>query len=296
MSESQSRPQFSEIDAWGLTHPGKVRDHNQDHFLLGCLTRGVAVECTSLPGIEPGPVFSQRMASLAVVADGVGGSADGEAAARQAVRGLVETVSRFYHQADQAEAEDPEVFSRLLHDAALHCHEQLTHRRSGDAGASRSATTLTLFLGQWPHAYLLQVGDSRCYLYMDGELRQITRDQTYAEELVRQGVLTRTQAQGSRWANVLSSAIGGSEAAPVVTRVVRQWGSVVLLCSDGLTKHVSHERIRERLANLTSAREACEQLLQDALDGGGTDNITVVIGRTVRPTDDPAESRTGRAG
>jgi len=60
---------------------------------------------------------------------------------------------------------------------------------------------------------------------------------------------------------------------------------VVLLCSDGLTKHVPDERIRERLANITSARDACEQLLQDALDGGGTDNITIVIGRTVLATE-----------
>ena len=116
---------------------------------------------------------------------------------------------------------------------------------------------------------------------MDGELRQITRDQTYAEELVRQGILTRTQAEGSRWAHILSSAMGGDEAAPAVTRVVRDWGAVVLLCSDGLTKHVSDEKIRERLANLTSAKEACEELLQDALEGGGTDNITIVVGRTV---------------
>ena len=96
-------------------------------------------------------------------------------------------------------------------------------------------------------------------------------------------MLTQTAAQRSRWANVLSSAIGGDEAAPTVTRITRDWGSVLLLCSDGLTKHVSDERIMERLANITSARETAEGLLQDALDGGGTDNITIVIGRTVKP-------------
>jgi protein phosphatase len=118
---------------------------------------------------------------------------------------------------------------------------------------------------------------------MNDELRQITRDQTYAEDLVRQGVLNRTQAEGSRWAHILSSAMGGDEAVPVVTRVERDWGAVVLLCSDGLTKHVPDDRIRERLANITSAKEACEQLLQDALEDGGTDNITIVVGRTVPP-------------
>jgi protein phosphatase len=62
----------------------------------------------------------------------------------------------------------------------------------------------------------------------------------------------------------------------------QDWNNVGLLCSDGLTKHVSDERIRERLLSMTSARSACEGLLQDALDAGGTDNITVVVGRTVR--------------
>ena len=77
--------------------------------------------------------------------------------------------------------------------------------------------------------------------------------------------------------------VGGKQAAPVVTRVVRDWGTVVLLCSDGLTKHVPDERIEERLASMTSARQVAEQLLQDALDGGGTDNITMVVGRTLPP-------------
>ena len=95
--------------------------------------------------------------------------------------------------------------------------------------------------------------------------------------------MSRIKAEQSRWANVLSSAVGGRQATPVVTQVVRDWGTVVLLCSDGLTKHVPDELIKERLANMTSAREVAEQLLQDALDDGGTDNITMVLGRTVPP-------------
>jgi protein phosphatase len=65
----------------------------------------------------------------------------------------------------------------------------------------------------------------------------------------------------------------------------QEWNNVGLLCSDGLTKHVPDERIRERLLAMTSARQACEALLQDALDAGGTDNITVIVGRTVRKDD-----------
>jgi protein phosphatase len=144
------------------------------------------------------------------------------------------------------------------------------------------ATTLTLWLGVWPRAYLLQVGDSRFYVYRDGRLARISRDQTMAQDLVDQGVLPAEAAEGTRLANVLSSSIGGQQTAPVVTRLDQSWENVGLLCSDGLTKHVTDERIAERLRTMTSSRQACEALLQDALEGGGSDNITIVVVRDVK--------------
>ena len=275
-----ARPRFDQIDAWGLTHPGKVRRENQDHFFVGALARGITVGATSVTESDRQILLPERLASLGMVADGVGSTEGGGEAARLAVRELLGAVSQHFWDADASEDDDPEVFERLLNDAALSCHETLLQKAEAD-GARKFATTLTVFLGLWPHAYLLQVGDSRCYIHKDGTLTQISRDQTLAEELVANGTLSRPEAEQTRWANVLSSAIGGSEAAPVVTRVVRDWGTVVLLCSDGLTKHVPDHRIEARLADLTTARETAERLLQDALDGGGTDNISIVIGRTV---------------
>ncbi len=93
-------------------------------------------------------------------------------------------------------------------------------------------------------------------------------------------------AFNTKWANVLSSSIGGQQTAPVVTRLDQDWDNVGLLCSDGLTKHVSEDQIADRLRNMTSARQACEQLLQDALDGGGTDNITIIVGKDTRQSAD----------
>jgi protein phosphatase len=275
------RPRYADIDAWGLTHRGKVRGDNQDHFFMGALARGAILERASISPADVPPL--ERLASLGIVADGVGGSHGGKEAARRAVQGLVSSVSSFFHHAEHLESEDPDVFSRLLHEATLAVHESLLETGERAGGGRRFATTLTLFLGLWPHAYLLQVGDSRCYVFRDGVLSQISRDQTLAQDLVDRGVLTRTAAERTRWADVLFSAIGGQQAFPVVTRVVRDWGTVVLLCSDGLTKHVPDERIGERLAAMTSARQVVEQLLQDALDGGGTDNITLIVGRTLRP-------------
>lgn len=281
-----TRPRFSDIDAWGITHRGNVRPENQDHFFLGSLVRGVRIEKASITEGQRGMLHLKRLASLGVVADGVGGSSGGEEAARRAVEGLVSSVSTFFHEAEFREAEEPEVFSGLLHDAALAVHESLLKEAEREGGERRFATTLTLFLGLWPHAYILQVGDSRCYIFRNGELTQISRDQTLAQEFVDQGVMTRTRAEKSQWADVLSSAVGGGQAEPVVTRVVRDWGTVVLLCSDGLTKHVPDERIRERLISMKNSRQVAEDLLQDALDDGGTDNITMIVGKTLPPGDD----------
>ena len=163
----------------------------------------------------------------------------------------------------------------------MRSHKAVVARAAVEAEGKTMATTLTLFLGVWPWYYLLQVGDSRYYLYREGVLTQVTRDQTLAQDLVDQGVFTRAVADSSRLANVLSSAIGGETATPVVTRLRASWRNVHLLCSDGLTKHVTDERIAERLSNMTSAKEVCEQLLQDALDGGGSDNITIIVGRAI---------------
>jgi protein phosphatase len=278
------RPGDADIDVFGLTHPGKVRKENQDHFLIASLAKDMVVHSTSLPDPAELTVERERLASLAMVADGVGSGA-GETASRFALRAVTRYVAQSTHAFYAAASEGAEPFETLLTEAALQCHAELMERATQEGKPGRFATTLTLWLGLWPEAYLLQVGDSRCYLFRDGKLTQLSRDQTMAQDLVDQGVLSRTGAFNTRWAHVLSSAIGGQQAAPVVTRIVRDWGTIVLLCSDGLTKHVSDERIAQRLAALTSARQACQDLLQDALDDGGSDNITMVIGRTVRPAD-----------
>ena len=274
------RPLDSEVDVYGLTHCGKVRPNNEDHFLICALQKRMEVYHTSLP--DPSRLAGvERLALLAMVADGVGGAAAGEEASRLALEGVTQYVSQALHCFYTSDPSDDSVFIRTLEEAALKVHNELAAASKADTGLRGMATTLTLWLGVWPSAYLLQVGDSRCYVLRDGELIQLSRDQTMAEDLVEQGVFTRADAAHTRWAHVLSSAIGGPQAAPVVRRLRFAWGTVGLLCSDGLTRHVPDDRIRERLISLTSSRQACEALLQDALDAGGKDNITILVGRTV---------------
>ncbi|MBZ0111945.1 MAG: SpoIIE family protein phosphatase, partial [Thermoanaerobaculia bacterium] len=132
-------------------------------------------------------------------------------------------------------------------------------------------------------AYIGHVGDSRCYLVRDGEALRLTRDQTYAQALVDQGVLLPREADSSGWGHVLANAVGGTrrDQPEVLTyRCVLQEGDQILLCTDGLTKHVPERRIPE-LVEGGSAKEACERLVEAALTGGGSDNVTVVIAAVV---------------
>ena len=150
----------------------------------------------------------------------------------------------------------------------------------GTSPSRAMATTLTLAIVVWPWAYVVQVGDSRCYHYWDGALQQVTRDQTVAQDLVDSGVLKPERAATSPFSRVLASSIGGDEASPVLTRLdIRQRGCVLLLCSDGLTTHVSDAEIAAQARTMESSEQLCRSLLDLALERGGTDNITVVVGR-----------------
>ena len=275
------KPRDDEIDVYGLTHTGKVRRENQDHFLISSLKKQMVVHETSLPNTDHLMVGPERLAFLMVVADGVGGKAKGEEASRLALEAVTEYVAycmRCYYAAGNASDEE---FTEALQEAAVLCHAQLLRQGEGNPDRRGMATTLTLYLGVWPRAYLLQLGDSRCYLLRQGVLTQITRDQTMAQDLVDLGVMTRADASKTRLAHTLSSSIGGRSPAPVVSALDIEWGTTVLLCSDGLTNHISDDRIRDRLSSMKSAKQVCEDLLKEALDEGGSDNITVVVARAL---------------
>jgi serine/threonine protein phosphatase PrpC len=277
----ERKPREEEIDAHGVTHPGKVRKDNQDHFLLCSLRKQLVVRLSSIPEADGLKNESERLAALAMVADGVGGAARGETASRMALQAVTKYVTRTMRCYYGTGVGDESDLEAALRDGARQCHAELLQRGDEDFDYRGMATTLTLYLGVWPRGYLLQVGDSRCYLLRHGELTQVTRDQTMAQDMVDLGVMKAEDAAGTRLAHTLTSAIGGSQTDPKISRFDMSWGHVLLLCSDGLTRHVPDDRIREVLRSMTSARQACETLLQDALDGGGSDNITVVVGRAM---------------
>ena len=284
-----ARPRDDELDLYGLTHPGRVRAENEDHFLLCTVHPQVVVHATSLPKPDGIEQRGQRLATIMLVADGVGGSAAGSRAsmiATEAVTHYVASSLRCYQTSGTSEAGQ---FEEALRAAALSAHETVRHEAAERPDERGMATTLSLAIVVWPWLYVVQVGDSRCYLYQGGALKQLTRDQTYAQDLLEQGVFNQQDMKLSPLNNVLSSAIGATEAVPVVTRVdVRERGCVVFVCSDGLTKHVSDAEIAEYLARMESAEQVSHALLELALERGGSDNITLVVGRALeknRPRD-----------
>lgn len=279
------RPRDDELDLFGLTHPGKVRTENQDHFLLCTVHQQMVVHETSLPDPDKLPLRGERLATIMLVADGVGGSAAGREASQLAAETITRYVSntmRCFHSSGAGEEAE---FFGALREAAMEAHNAVRAESSERPDLKRMATTLTLGIAVWPRMYIVQVGDSRCYHFWDGKLRQVTRDQTVAQYLVDVGALPAERAAKSPYSNILASAIGGEEAKPEVMRLdISQRGCVVLLCTDGLTKHVSDDEIAEQLKTMESAEQVSRALLELALERGGSDNITIIIGRARRAT------------
>ncbi len=261
------RPKDVELDLFGITHVGLVRKANHDHFMVCTVHPQVVVHGTSLPDADALPLRGERIATYMLVADGVGSGAGGGEASRLALATVTHYVAsslRSYHAAGAAS--DTEFYEALTA-AALEAHAAVREKQAGDPGA-RMATTLTLAVAVFPWMYVTQVGDSRCYRYWDGELTQMTRDQTIAQGLVDQGVMPADRLEKSPFSHILASAIGGDEAVPVVSRIEIPRGCVILLATDGLTKHVSNAEIKQQIEQMTSSEQLCRSLLELALQRG----------------------------
>ena len=264
---------------FGLTDRGQVRRENQDQFLIATLHKLLRVHQSSLPADDITPLISDNRGFLFLVADGVGGRPDGQAASGTAVRSIAHYVT---HLTDLYRRLDPEkegAFLTELEESVHKTHDILRVESEKEYGGKGGATTLTMVAALWPRAYLVQVGDSRCYRMRDGRLELMSKDQTVAQALVDSGAISQTEARRSPLSGVLSSALGGSEATPQTRTVEILWGDVMLLCTDGLTKHVTDAEIEAELFQIRSSEESCRKLVQLALERGGTDNVTVVISR-----------------
>ena len=232
-----------ELQPFGATDPGKVRQNNEDALLVGD------------GGDE----------TLFVVADGVGGFEAGEVASSIAI-----DVLRGLGPDDSFEGAIEEANRRIL-----------AAGRGDDRLSGMSTTVVAARFGgtrREPVVEVAHVGDSRAYLFRDGELKPVTEDHSLVAELVRSGDLTREQAFEHPQKNLITRALGTENGVSVDTAVLPvEVGDRFVLCSDGLTDMVREERVEEILARHPEDPEgAVRELLSAALEAGGNDNITVV--------------------
>ena len=177
-----------------------------------------------------------------------------------------------YYSADVDEEQE---FLDQLEQSVRRCHDSLVADYGTDPGP---ATTLTMVSLIWPRAYIVHIGDSRCYYLRDGVLKQITRDQTMGEVVLDQGLLSEEEVAQRGLDHILTSAIG-AEITPSIGLIDLEPGDTLLLCTDGLTKHVTDDAARDVLDSGGTAEEACRRLVDAALEDGGSDNVTVVVSR-----------------
>ena len=280
------RPAMSEIDTFGMTDRGKVRSANNDHFLIASFHRKLRVHHTSIPaGMEDAETESRGF--LFLVADGVGGLTSAGDGSALAVSTLAQHLLHATEICSELVLTQTEKSSVELRDAVMEAHHAIVDMAKEAGG--KPATTLTMYAGFWPRAFIVHVGDSRMYRYRDGELTRFTSDQTYEQLMLESGAIKPGSPEAARLKHVLWSAVGNDEVVPQIsfTDITRR--DVLLVCSDGLTKHVSDDEIRDRLARDETAEDNVRALVGLALDRGGTDNVTAVVGKT-RPKVTPTSS------
>jgi protein phosphatase len=280
------RPAMSEIDTFGLTHRGKVRSANNDHFLIASFHRNLRVHHTSIPG-GIGHQETESRGFLFLVADGVGGLTSAGDGSALALSTLAHHLLHATELCSEIVLTQQERSSVELRDAVMQAHKALVDM-AAEAGG-KPATTLTMYAAFWPRAFIVHVGDSRMYRFRDGELQRFTSDQTYEQLMLESGAIKPGSPEAARLKHVLWSAVGNDEVVPqiVPTDITRR--DVILVCSDGLTKHVTDDEIRDRLARDESSEENVRGLIDLALERGGTDNVTAVVGK-IRPRTTPASN------
>jgi len=279
---------LTQMDCFGLTDRGLKRPTNQDHYLIADLNKSMRIHDTSLTLDSETRVYGGSQGKLLVVADGMGGEAEGERACTIAVDQLTTYVLNSLSWCFRLEEDSEHDFEDHLKEALESCQKSIhavvaTHPEMHSMG-----TTMTMVYIVWPRAFVVHVGDSRCYLLRNGELAQITVDHTVSEIMVETGKMSREEAEHSPMGHALWNVLGGrsSELEVDVCKLTLECNDILLLCTDGLYNMVRHETLQELLVSNTGAESACRKLVDLANENGGKDNITVIVSHFLPPKSD----------
>ncbi|MEV6301580.1 protein phosphatase 2C domain-containing protein [Actinoplanes sp. NPDC051861] len=204
---------------------------------------------------------------LLVVADGMGGMAAGDLASRITIDAMVslDVPIGTEHQMD------------ALHKALEMANGRIAEMVAADPSLQGMGTTLTAVLFNGERAAMAHVGDSRAYLLRDGRLNQLTKDDTYVQMLIDQGLLKPEEAAGHPRRAVVTRVLQGEPVSPAYVIVEPVPGDRWLLCSDGLTGVVADPVIEQEMQTIADPKSCAERLVDLALRGGGPDNVTVIV-------------------
>jgi PPM family protein phosphatase len=277
------------VKAFGITDRGKVRQNNEDQFLIAELTKAMRVWQTSLP--EPHVQVGEERAHLFLVADGMGGHRGGERASALVVAAIEHFTLNTFKWFFASNAAEAQRVLAEFQSAVRQADASIVEAAVEHPELSGMGTTMTMAFHRGAQLCVVHVGDSRAYLYRNRELHQLTRDHSLAADMVRTGALRQDEVAGHPLRHVLTNAVGGQEAGVTVeARAIEvQPGDRLLLCSDGLTEMVTNLAITATLEAEPVPEAAARKLLAQANDAGATDNVTLVVVRF-----DPTESDAGR--
>lgn len=267
------------VRSFGMTDRGGVRASNEDQFLIAVLTKALKIQQSSLSHEQT--KYADDQGHLFLVADGLGGAPAGEEASALVVKSieefLVNTLKWFF----QLKGPDKDTVVAEFQDALRRADTKIFGEVAQHPELEGMGTTLTLAYSLGADLFVANAGDSRCYLFRNGELSQLTYDHTLANDLARQGLVPLIQTDRLVGSHLITNAIGGHEPGvrAEIHKLTLEPEDVLLLATDGLTSCVSDEQIAATLNAEPDPKIACERLVAQSLEHGGRDNVTVIVAR-----------------
>jgi PPM family protein phosphatase len=265
-------------DFAALSHVGKARKNNEDHYFVGRLGRVLETVLSNVPASSLPTRVEERGYGM-LVADGMGGAEAGEVASSMAINlllNLVIAAGKWGRSIDKQEAR--EIVQRAKR-FITQIHSALLKKGEADPWLAGMGTTLTVAYSFCDELVITHVGDSRAYLYRNGELHQLTRDHTLVQQLVDRGHLSPQAAARHHYRHILTNVLGGKSGSveAEIEHFRLQDQDRLLLCSNGLTDMLDEAAISQVLGSMSDANAACSRLIKLALDAGGADDITAVL-------------------
>jgi PPM family protein phosphatase len=272
---------IQEFDCDGLSDAGKVHGINDDQFLIADLRKSIFVHKTSVSFEDHAPIFGGTQSQLLLVADGGGGWTAERQASEMAVQTIAQYLLNMMPWLYRLDIQHEDDFIDDLTTAIERCLDRVKTIAEAASAPRDMNTALTMAYINWPRLYVVNVGNCRCYLLRQSILQQITTDQTPEQPSGGNGAVQDVDVDVPQLSQILWN-VTHSEAEilhPEVHKAGLQPGDVLLLCTDGLTKHLTDDDIQQCLQRREPALDTCQKLIDFANHAGGTDNITVIVAR-----------------